>query len=156
MVVIGTRDDYRKVLNGRSFLGRDDCPFCDRENMKDDIIWEGKNWILLYNKYPYTGNDRHIVAVPREHKALSSELTPEEFTELHDVHARVKEFFWEENYFSFTRETFSNTRSVEHYHIHFLAGIIQGKYLRKMLENQGFPVKEDKLEVKVVIKEGGV
>jgi diadenosine tetraphosphate (Ap4A) HIT family hydrolase len=93
MVKIGTRDDYRKVLNGRSFFGKDDCPFCDRENMKEDIIWEGKNWILLYNKYPYTGNDRHIVAIPCEHKALSNELTPEEFTELHDIHARVKEFF---------------------------------------------------------------
>lgn len=93
MVKIGTRADYHKILNGRSFLGKDDCPFCDKENMKDDIIWEGKNWIIVQNRYPYTGNDRHIVAVPREHKVFSSDLTPDEFTELHDVHARAKEFF---------------------------------------------------------------
>jgi diadenosine tetraphosphate (Ap4A) HIT family hydrolase len=117
--------------------------------MKDDIIWEGKNWILAHNKYPYVDNGRHIFIFPREHKVSSSELSPEEFTELNDVHARVKEFFGEENYFSFTRETLSHSRSVEHYHIHFLAGIIQGKYLRKMLENQGFPIKEEKLEMKV-------
>ncbi|MEI6710855.1 MAG: hypothetical protein WCK88_00910 [bacterium] len=47
-------------------------------------------------------------------------------------------------------------RSIEHLHIHFLPGKLQGMYLRKMLENQGFPIKEDKLEMRVVFKEGGV
>jgi len=152
MVKIGTREEYLHLLNGRIFLGKEDCPFCNKENMKDDIVWEGKNWIIVHNKYPYTGNDRHIVAIPREHKVFSSDITPEEFMELHEVHKSAKEYFGENNYFSFTRETLSNARSVEHYHIHFIAGIIRGEYLRKMLENQGFPVKEDKLEMKVVIK----
>ena len=156
MVKIWTPEEYLKVFNERSSLGKDYCPFCDTKNIKEDIIWEGKNWILLSNKYPYTGNDRHIIAIPREHKVFSGDFIPEEFQELHDVHARVKEFFGEENYFSFTRETLSNTRSIEHYHIHFLAGLIPGQYLRKMLENQGFPIKETSLEMKVVIKEGKV
>jgi hypothetical protein len=34
-------------------------------------------------------------------------------------------------------------RSVEHLHMHFLAGKLQWRYLRKMLENQWFPIKED-------------
>jgi hypothetical protein len=34
-------------------------------------------------------------------------------------------------------------RSVEHYHMHFIAGKLQGKYLRNMLMNQGFPIEED-------------
>lgn len=31
-------------------------------------------------------------------------------------------------------------RSIEHFHQHFIPGKLQGKYLRNMLMNQGFPV----------------
>jgi diadenosine tetraphosphate (Ap4A) HIT family hydrolase len=34
-------------------------------------------------------------------------------------------------------------RSVEHFHIHFVPWKLQGKYLRKMLQNQGFPIVEN-------------
>jgi diadenosine tetraphosphate (Ap4A) HIT family hydrolase len=72
----------------------------------------------------------------------SIDLTAEELQELHEVHKFVKDFFEWNNYFSCTRET-HECRSIEHYHIHFIPGRLQGSYLRKMLENQGFPIKED-------------
>jgi hypothetical protein len=34
-------------------------------------------------------------------------------------------------------------RSIEHFHIHYIPGKLQWKYLRKMLEWQGFPIQED-------------
>jgi diadenosine tetraphosphate (Ap4A) HIT family hydrolase len=34
-------------------------------------------------------------------------------------------------------------RSVEHIHIHFIPGRLQWKYLRKMLENQGYPIHQE-------------
>ena len=46
-----------------------------------------------------------------------------------------------EEYFSFTRETMSNS-SVEHLHIQFLVWKLQWSYLRKMLQSQGFPVEQ--------------
>jgi hypothetical protein len=62
--------------------------------------------------------------------------------ELREVNNFVKEFFNWVDYFSFTRETMS-CRSIEHLHIQFLAWKLQWKYLRKMLEKQGFPIKQD-------------
>ncbi|MEI6710854.1 MAG: hypothetical protein WCK88_00905 [bacterium] len=47
----------------------------------------------MYNKYPYSGDEKHLMAMPIEHKAFSYELSPEELTELHDVHAWIKTFY---------------------------------------------------------------
>jgi diadenosine tetraphosphate (Ap4A) HIT family hydrolase len=72
----------------------------------------------------------------------SFDLSKEEIGELQDIYIFVKSFFWEKEYFSFTRESMAN-RSVEHLHIHFLVGKLQWKYLRKMLEKQGFPISQE-------------
>jgi diadenosine tetraphosphate (Ap4A) HIT family hydrolase len=82
------------------------------------------------------------MAVPYEHKAFFYELTHEEISELHEIHLFMKGYFGKKDYFSCTRETFAN-RSIEHYHIHFIPGKLQGKFLRKMLELQGFPIQEE-------------
>lgn len=93
MVQLGTRQDYHNFLNGRELLEAHECPLCDIEGNKNITLWEGKYWILLYNKYPYTGNDQHIMAIPRTHKEFFIEFTEEEVTELKQVHAEVKKFF---------------------------------------------------------------
>ena len=82
------------------------------------------------------------MAIPFEHKKFSYELTHDEIGELPEIYTFMKEYFGEKPYFSCTRETLSN-RSVEHYHMHFIPGALQGKFLRKMLEGQGFPIHED-------------
>jgi diadenosine tetraphosphate (Ap4A) HIT family hydrolase len=92
MVQLGTREDYHKFLGGRELLEAHECPFCDAEGNKELTVWEGTYWILLYNKYPYTGND-HIMAIPRTHKEFFIEFTEEEVAELKRVHEEVKKFF---------------------------------------------------------------
>lgn len=82
------------------------------------------------------------MAVPYSHKKYSIELSSKELLELKDIYIFVKGFYLEENYFSCTRETMWN-RSVEHIHIHFIPWRLQWKYLRKILENQWFPIKEE-------------
>lgn len=153
MKSIGTREDYKKLLNGKGIIGREGCPFCDQEKMQDDSIWRGKYWFLCYNKYPYSGNNEHIMAIPYDHKIFATDLSSEEWQELWEVHNHVKKIYGEKSYFSFTRETLSNgtqdARSIEHMHTHFLPWKLQGKYLRKMLENQGFPITEEWLKMKV-------
>ncbi len=155
MVKFWTRAEYHASLNGREIIGRDGCPFCDLENQWDMVLWKGKYWFIIQNKFPYTANDEHIMAVPYEHHIYATEFSPEVWSELGMVHAWIGDFYknrWH-GYFSCTRETIGSknqdSRSLEHYHIHFLPGQLQGMYLRKMLENQGFPIKEEKLEVKV-------
>lgn len=86
----------------------------------------------------------HILLLPKVHKKFSHELTAEELSELPKIYQFIKNFFWEENYFSFTRETFADwSRSVEHLHMHFLTWILKWKYIRKMLEKQWFPISQD-------------
>jgi diadenosine tetraphosphate (Ap4A) HIT family hydrolase len=142
MVQLYTRKEYGAFLNGRELLEAHECPFCEMEKHKDMIIWEWVYWVVLYNKYPYTGNDQHIMAVPRAHKEFFTEFSPEEIAELWRVHEEVKKFFWEKTYFSFCRETHGTiTKSIKHYHMQFIGAELQGKYLMKMLQNQGFPIE---------------
>lgn len=84
------------------------------------------------------------MALPKEHKKFFYEITPQEFAEMIEVHKFVKKYFWDDDYFSFTRETFwLGTRSVEHLHMHFMAGVLKWKFIRKMLEKQWFPITQD-------------
>jgi len=82
------------------------------------------------------------MAVPYAHKCFSHELDRDEIAELHEIYAFVKDWYGDRQYFSCTRESMAN-RSVEHLHIHFLPGKLQGKWLRKMLQTQGFPIEQE-------------
>ena len=136
---LGTRKEYHEKIKNKPYW-KDDCPFCKNE----DIIWEWKYWNIITNMYPYSGNEKHIMAVPHRHIIYSNELSVDELVELKDVHNFIKNFFWNEHYFSFTRETMWS-RSVEHLHIHFLTWKLKGRYLRKMLEDQWYPIVEDRM-----------
>jgi len=152
MVQLWTRDEYHTSLNGQGIIGRDGCPFCDLDGQNEYVLWKWKHWFLCHNKFPYSGNDQHIMALPFSHKVFFTELDTDELLELWEVHVQVKAFYGEKNYFSCTRETLGDwerdARSIEHLHIHFVPGKLEGKYLRKMLEHQGFPIQEEKLEMK--------
>lgn len=137
-----TRRDLHKAMWGKKIYGKDDCPFCFPQQEDNERLWNGEYWSIFYNKYPYSWNDQHLMAVPNKHKHFSHELTHDELSELSTVYAFMHDYFWDNHYFSFTRESFAN-RSVEHLHIHFLVGKLQGRFLRKMLELQGYPIVED-------------
>ncbi len=138
---IGTRQEYHDQI-GNGVMGREDCPFCNPEDTKNTLIHTLEYWKIILNKYPYSWQENHLMAVPIRHAQFVWELKSEEFAELPEVHSFMKTFYeglWEKDYFSATRETMWN-RSVEHYHMHFIPGKLQGKYLRCMLENQGYPI----------------
>ena len=141
---ITTREEY-DALTRDNALGKDVCPFCDRDSQSGHTVWKGKYWYILRNRFPYTWDEHHLMAVPYAHKRFSHELTPAEITELYDIYKFMKEYFGEKHYFSCTRESMSN-RSIEHFHMHFIPWALQGKFVRKMLEWQGFPIQE-KLEL---------
>jgi hypothetical protein len=58
--------------------------------------------------------------------------------EMKDIYKFVKNFYWNEDYFSCTRETMW-CRSIEHFHIHFLPWKLYADCLIEMLKEQGFP-----------------
>lgn len=134
-----TRNEYNKITKGKIYW-KDNCPLCF--NAID--IWNWKHWRLTTNIYPYSGNELHIMAFPKRHVKYTHDLNTNELTELKEVYTFAKDFFWNKEYFSFTRETMWS-RSIEHLHMHFLPWQLKWRYLRKMLENQWFPIKENKL-----------
>ena len=140
MVNLWTREEYYKILWWKKIFWKEDCPLCD--NKEWTIIYRLKNWYIVHSIYTYSWDEKHLLAVPYRHIKYFTELNEEELLELREVHKKIKEFFKQEDYFSFTRETMAH-RSIEHLHIHFLIWELHGKYLRKMLENQGFPIKQD-------------
>ena len=137
-----SRSDLHTRMGTKHIYTREDCPFCEEREKSEHVLWRWEHWKIIHNEFPYSGDHRHLMAVPKIHKTLSSERSQDEFAELPHIHVFMQEYFAGENYFSFTRESMAN-RSVEHLHIHFLAGRLQWKFLRKMLELQGFPIIED-------------
>lgn len=136
-----TREEYHKIKS-KEIYWKDDCPFCNKENQKWHIVWEWKFWYILHNFASYSWDHRHIMAVPYEHIQFSKDLSDNHLLELKDIQIFVKEFFKEEQYFSFTRESMAN-RSVEHLHMHFLVWKLQWRFLRKMLQLQGYPIIQE-------------
>lgn len=141
MSEIWTREEYHQI-KGKKIYGQDDCPFCNEALQRDNTFWIGNFWKIVYNTFPYSGEKNHLMAIPKRHIVFSYELSQDEISELGEIYKQMKDFYWESQYFSFTRESMAN-RSVEHLHIHYLAGKLQGKYLRNMLMKQGFPVVQE-------------
>jgi hypothetical protein len=75
--------------------------------------------------------------IPIEHHSYSHEVSWVEYSELHDAEQFIKEFFDEEWYFSFTRESMSE-RSVEHLHTHYIPGKLKRRIITEMLIEQWF------------------
>jgi ribosomal protein L37AE/L43A len=47
-----SREDYKEIQ--KQYKDKSYCPFCDKENRREHIIWEGKYWYLLHNFAPYS------------------------------------------------------------------------------------------------------
>lgn len=141
MVKIYSRDEYHNI-KWDWIYEENDCPFCDTGNLTDNMYYKWKYWFLLHNFAPYCWDERHLMAIPYDHIKYSRDLTKNHFDELAEIHKIVKDFFKNQSYFSFTRETM-DSRSVEHLHMHFLVWKVKWSFLRKMLEMQGYPIKQN-------------
>jgi diadenosine tetraphosphate (Ap4A) HIT family hydrolase len=63
------------------------CPFCPDQLAKyhkKPILREGSFWTVTTNMYPYPNTKHHFLMILKAHKADSKDLSPEEWTELHD------------------------------------------------------------------------
>jgi len=144
MLNIWTRKEYHEK-KWKEIYWLDNCPFCTNLKEKNntwEILRRWKYCFVIYNNYPYSGNNKHIMLIPYSHKKYYLELSDEEILDFKNANIFIKNFFNDDNYFSFLRETMAN-RSVEHLHYHYLIWKLQWKYLRKMLMDQGFPIVED-------------
>lgn len=66
-----------------------DCPFCNINNAKDDIVWESKYSIAILDRYPVSTG--HTLVIPKRHIKSYFDLTQDEVDELWDSVKNVKE-----------------------------------------------------------------
>lgn len=119
--------------------GDSSCVFCEYESISQQklIVWRGKYFYILHNKFPYLGLETHLLAVPYRHVCQTSEMTREEFCELQDVEKFMKNFYGDKKYFSFIRQSWE-AKSLNHLHYHFMEGEIWETHIENMLLWQGY------------------
>ena len=143
MIHFWNREEYKTKLQSKEIWNDPhNCPFCNISKKPQQIFWEWKNWYVIYNIFPYSWNDQHLMLIPKNHIRFSVDISSDMWMEFGEAHRIIKDFYAGHEYFSFTRETFA-WRSLEHYHMHFLPGTMKWKFLRKMLELQWFPITQE-------------
>lgn len=63
-----TREEYHKK-KWKHIYSKNNCPFCT--NIKENewyIVWKWKYWFIIHNRYPYSWDNQHLMAVPYTHK----------------------------------------------------------------------------------------
>ena len=116
-------------------IWKDKCPFCtiiDKEEKKL-ILWQSDLWEIRYNKFPYWWIKKHLLAFPKRHVEFTYKLTKKEFAWLKEVEKFMANFYWNQQYFAFIRESFF-WRSIAHLHYHYLPWNIHGSEFAKILK----------------------
>ncbi len=127
----------RKEYEEAGFFDKNNCPFCENIEITNKVLYRTELWIIIENKYPYFWDKDHLLALPKNHKSHTYELSKEELVDFINVEKFMKKYYWDKEYFSFIRQTKWN-KSVDHLHYHYLhwkisasEGRIEGKkYLR--------------------------
>ena len=129
------REQYKK--RNTKLIWEKNCPFCNIKWQWECVIWKGKYWYIQHNMYPYLWLKNHIMAIPYSHKIFANELSAEEFSEMSEVQKFIKNFYWDEDYFSFMRETVWS-RSIKHLHYQYLPWILKINKIENLLKEQWF------------------
>jgi len=114
-------------------LWKTHCPFCDIT--LTPLVKEFTYWYVCNNKYPYGWIKKNLLLIPKRHVKYSSDLQSQEWWELEKVHNFIHEYFGDDDFFSFMRES-CTWRSLEHLHYHFLPGYISGADVEHILEKK--------------------
>lgn len=116
-------DDQKAVLEK---INRDGlCPFCTENLFRyhhEEILKEGKFWILTYNQWPRENTKVHLLAIYKSHVEALSQMDPESGHEL------LEYLSWAEKKFNvlggafairFGETTYSGA-TVKHIHAQFM------------------------------------
>jgi len=79
-------DEQRKVM--QTIIDEHHCPFCMdnlRKYHKQQILKDGKYWILTPNQWPYDFTRVHLMAILKTHAEKLSEVPPEAGRELFEM-----------------------------------------------------------------------
>lgn len=128
-----SRDDWEK--NKPLDKWEKNCPLCKE---KDLIIWEWEYLRVIHNKHPILWLQNHLMVIPKRHVIHTKDINSKEASEMIEVEKFMSDFYENENYFSFIRQTL-DWKSLAHIHYHYLPWILYYENLEQMLKKQWFP-----------------
>jgi len=113
--------DRIKYIESNPYFTKENCPFCICNiEQKKYLIHETKYWKIMYNKFPYYGEKKHTMAIPKRHIKFTTELNDNELIDYKNIEIYMEQYYkWWNNYYSFIRQSIW-WRSIEHLHYHYL------------------------------------
>ena len=87
-------EDQKQVM--RDIISADECPFCLnnlKKYHKQEILKDGKYWILTYNQWPYDFTRLHLLLILKEHAENLSQLDPNAGKEMIEILAWAEKEF---------------------------------------------------------------
>ena len=98
------------------------CPFCDKENMRELVLFESKFTVVAMNPFPAT--KAHLLVVSKEHVGSITELSDEQCSDLFilakKVASIIKEHLCPEGMNIFFNEGPIAGQTIEHVHLHVI------------------------------------
>jgi len=120
-----SRDEMRAQRQEKGYLCRNQCPFCDHEKHKENgsYMTETDQRMLIHNLAPYNKITGHLIAFTKNHVEKTLDFSPEQSYDFYENMLPKIEAYYKDQIFSrITRETFGQSRTVGHFHTHFLPG----------------------------------
>lgn len=123
-------DDQRQVMKNIMEAGH--CPFC-KENLqkyhKQEIIKEGRFWLVTTNQWPYRHTKHHLLLIYREHVTDLAGLHPEAGKELFELAQWLEKKYQVKGGGLAMRfgDTDYSAGTVAHIHVQFLVPEIEAK-----------------------------
>lgn len=135
-----SRDIYEKIRPNDKWASN--CPFCLDTRELDYIIHETNFFTVYYNKYPILWLNNHLLVTPKRHLVFTSQMSKEESADLVEIEKFMKDYYKNSEYFSFIRQSnWWDTRSIEHFHYHYLPWEVYNNFIADMLTYQWFDKK---------------
>jgi len=119
-----SRDEMRDYRAPFGELWRQNCPFCDidRHHKNGSFLAETDDWYIIHNLAPYNGVVGHLIATTKAHLEQALDFERSQHEDFSNVLHYIQEYYKNQIFFQFTRETLCSTRTVGHFHAHFLPG----------------------------------
>lgn len=128
-------DNYRveeQLIAMQEIAASGECPFCMEyfdKHQAGETLFDGKYWLLTYNRWPYKNTKVHLLAIYKNHVEHIVEVVPQAGKELIEI------FQWAAGHFDVPGggfvmrfgDTDYSAGSVHHLHAHFIQPDITAK-----------------------------
>lgn len=93
-----------------------------------------KVFFIMKNDNPYIKWWKHLLVNPIRHIFFTKDFKKEELLEFIEVEKFMSDFYWDEDYFSFIRQSLSwKSRTVKHLHYHYLSWSISPEDIQQAI-----------------------